>query len=88
MSKNHLTLYQRRWQAARRAAFERDKFRCTSCGRSGRLEAHHLVRLEDSGDPYALENLATRCRSCHIQEHRKTLSPDEKAWREMVEEIK
>ena len=40
MSKNHLPLLRsRRWQHTRRAAFERDGWRCRECHRPGRLEA-------------------------------------------------
>ena len=87
MSRNHDALDWRRWQKARRETFERDKFRCRSCGRPGRLEAHHLVRIEDGGPKYCLSNLEARCRSCHISEHRRPLTPGEQEWAAFVREL-
>jgi hypothetical protein len=56
----------------RKAIFERDDYRCFSCGeRGGRLEAHHIFpwayfpRLR-----FALENGVTLCEQCHL-----TISP-------------
>ena len=74
----------RRWARARRATFARDRWRCTACGRPGRLECHHVVALEDGGEPYSLANLSTLCRDCHIARHRRKLSPGVAAWRALV----
>lgn len=59
------------WRDARALAIERDAGRCTvsrllggSCS-SGPLHVHHLVRPEDGGEPYGLDNLLTVCGSCH-----------------------
>ena len=56
----------RRWRRLRRAALDRDGWRCQSCGRAGRLEADHVVPLERGGEPWDPENLQTLCRTCHI----------------------
>ena len=87
MSRNHTALDWRRWQRARRQAFERDSYRCTKCGKAGRLAAHHDPPLEDGADPYDLDGIKTRCRGCHVDEHRPPLTPDEEAWRMMIKAI-
>ena len=52
-----------RWKRARRAALERDGYRCRKCGRAaGRFEVDHVVPLEAGGAPYALDNLQSLCR--------------------------
>ena len=56
----------KRWLAVRRAVFERDGYRCRSCGKAGRLECDHIKPLHLGGDVWALSNLQTLCRSCHI----------------------
>jgi 5-methylcytosine-specific restriction endonuclease McrA len=58
----------RRWKRARAAARRRDGNRCQSCGAGARLEIHHILPLEQGGDPYALSNLVTLCASCHRQQ--------------------
>ena len=77
----------RRWAETRRAAFERDGWRCVDCGRPGRLEAHHITPLRKNGAPYDLDNLETLCRPCHIERHRRQLSPGEAAWKRLVAEF-
>lgn len=64
-----------KWRKVRLQCFHRDGYRCTKCGKSGRLEAHHIIPLhelsEHNGlDAFTLSNLATLCRKCHIQHHR------------------
>lgn len=85
MSAHHHQLDRRLWARARRAALTRDGWRCTVCSRPGRLEVHHLTPLEDGGEPYALENLATLCRQCHLDHHRRPrCSP---AWQALIDEL-
>ena len=50
----------------RRLVLDRDGWRCSSCGRAGRLECHHKKALADGGAPYDLDNLETKCRRCHF----------------------
>ena len=54
LSRHHTHLNARRWQAVRRAVFERDGYRCTACGRAGRLECDHIEPLqrEPGQNPY------------------------------------
>ena len=93
MSRHHTRLNACRWDAVRRAVFERDQFRCVGCGLAGRLEADHIVRLEDDPDqdPYDPNRLQTLCRGCHIEktrrENRRPLTPAEAAWRGLVNEM-
>ena len=93
LSRYHSHLYPGRWDAVRRAVFERDNFRCVMCGRAGRLECDHIVPLqcEPGQDPYDMNGLQTACRSCHIaktaRENRRPLTPAELAWRELVSEL-
>ena len=75
------------WERARRACFDRDGWRCQACQRAGRLEAHHIVALEDGGKPYALGNLRTLCRGCHIELHRSERDPERARWKAVVAEL-
>ncbi len=86
MSGRHRKLDARRWAKIRRAAFNRDGWRCTLCGRAGRLEAHHEPPLRHDADPYDLAGIRTLCRSCHIERHRgDDMTPGREAW---IAEIK
>ena len=93
MSRHHVAINAHRWAAVRRAVFERDRFRCTSCGKAGRLECDHIVSLDDdpTQDPYAVAGCQALCRRCHIEktahENRREPTPAESAWRELVAEI-
>ena len=88
MSRNHVGLDARRWARVRRQAFERDGYRCTECGRAGRLEAHHEPPLRDGADPYDLARIRTLCRGCHIERHRgDNETPGRAAWRAFVDEL-
>ena len=68
MSHFHKRLDWRRWEFARKAALDRDGFRCVECGRAGRMEVHHIQPLDRGGMAlaYDLLNLKTLCRECHI----------------------
>ena len=65
-------LNQRRWKLARRAALDRDGWRCVKCGRAGVLDVDHIKPLNEGGEPYKLLNLQSLCREDHW----------EKTWRE------
>ena len=86
-SRHHAALNWRAWARARRAAFQRDEYRCTSCSVAGKLEAHHVVELRDGGPAYDLANIKTLCRSCHMAEHCRQPTPAEAAWRDLVTEV-
>ena len=59
-------LLHRRWQLARRAALEKDGYRCRSCGKAGVLQVDHIQPLHVGGEPYGLENLQSLCVECHF----------------------
>ena len=87
MSRPHDALNRRRWERVRRQVLDRDGWRCRECGRAGRLEVHHRVELRHGGAPYDAMNLETLCRFCHIDRHRRQLTPPEQAWADLVAEI-
>ena len=88
MSNQHVTINRRRWALVRRAAFERDGYRCRACGRPGRLEAHHEPPLRKGADPYRLEGVVTMCRDCHITHHREEgRTVDQLAWQKFVGDL-
>lgn len=61
------------WRAARRAALERDQYRCVDCSAEAPLVVHHVVPFEafdGSPEANALDNLVTLCRACHLARHR------------------
>ena len=86
-SRHHAVLNRRRWALARRAVFRRDRYRCRTCGRAGRLECDHVVPMREGGDPWAMGNLQTLCGGCHVlktaSENRRP-DPEREAWRELV----
>lgn len=72
-----------RWRIARARAKQRDKHRCTQCGRAGVLEVHHIVPLKDKGEPFDLLNLATLCVPCHTQiTALANTRPEAREWKE------
>lgn len=69
-----------RWQAVRRAVFERDGWACVKCGRMGLIECDHIRPIKDAGDWFDMDNLQTLCRGCHInksagESRTRTISP-------------
>lgn len=76
-----------RWIRTTRQVKDRDGWRCQRCGAAGRLEVHHRTPLAEGGDPWALENLETVCRSCHVAAHRRPLTEAETAWWALVDEL-
>lgn len=57
------------WGEARSAALERDAHRCVACGSDDRIVVHHIIPWKFVEDN-SLRNLATLCRSCHLETHR------------------
>ena len=90
MSRNHNSLNKRRWEATRRAVFLRDNYTCTMCHKRGRLEAHHLISMNDNPDqdPYDPAGATSHCRSCHILEHQKENEvPGQRDWLTFLAEL-
>ena len=87
-SKHYQALYRRRWAAVRRAALEAAGWRCSECGGAGKLEVHHIERLENGGSQYDPDNLRVLCRSCHISLHRTdNMTPGRRDWLSFVAEL-
>ena len=85
MSAHHDRMYASGgWARARRAALDRDGWRCVECGHPGALEVHHVVPLDQGGAPLDLANLQTLCRGCHIGAH---MDPARREWRRFLREI-
>lgn len=57
---------------AREACFERDDYRCRSCGqRGGKLNAHHVWPFQRFPEwKYSVWNLVTLCKRCHDAFHK------------------
>ena len=88
MSKFHEGIPSRVWAALRRATFDRDSYRCRQCGKAGVLEAHHVIPLSEWPDqPWTIAGLLTLCRGCHIDEHRRVESEEDKAWSDFLGEL-
>ena len=68
------------WKRLRRAALDRDGWRCVRCGIAGPLEVHHVIPLEEGGTD-VLANVASLCRACHMEAHNRKPGPDRKPWR-------
>ena len=83
MSGHHLT---GEWKQARKAAKDRDDWRCRECGKAGVLEVHHIKHVRNGGLD-DLDNLKTLCRGCHILKHRRTKSKAQTAWDIAVREL-
>ena len=83
----------RMWRAVRRRVFERDGWRCTRCGKPGRLEADHIKPVSMGGAKFDLRNLRTLCRGCHIEitvtfNRKRRPPPKERAaWDVLVEAL-
>lgn len=77
------------WPGLRLAAKRRDGWACVRCRGRGRLEVDHVLPVERHPDlAFALDNLQTLCRDCHIAKTRADftgeLPPDKAAWRDAV----
>ena len=75
------------WDRLRVNALRQGGWRCSKCGKAGRLEVHHVIPISEGGsnDP---ENLACLCRACHIDIHRRQVSERERAWETHVAEMR
>ena len=80
----------RRWAVVRQFVFQRDAYRCQSCGKAGKLECDHIVPVVHGGDWWAIEGLQALCRSCHISKTRIERSgpdPERDAWRQRARDV-
>lgn len=77
------------WKVARKAAKDRDGWKCVTCGSRRRLEVDHKVGLRDGGAPYDLANLQTLCGSCHAKKTRIEIGlgrvdPEREKWSSLL----
>ena len=86
MSRNHRGLTGAAWRRLRRAALDRDRWRCTKCESPVGLEMHHLVPLDKGGAPLALDNVRMQCRDCHVDSHRAIRDPERSKWLKLLQE--
>ena len=57
-----------RWRRVRAAFLARNPLCCDCLERGDRVpatEVDHVIPLSEGGRPYAFDNLAARCKSCH-----------------------
>ena len=47
----------RQWRNVRLLVLDRDGWKCTKCGKAGRMEVDHRIPLEDGGELYGMGNL-------------------------------
>ena len=78
---DHRRVPWRQWARVRRAALDRDLWRCRRCQSPLELECHHVVPLAAGGAALALANLEIICRFCHLSAH---MTPERRAWRELM----
>ena len=57
------------WDKVRRDAYARAGYRCTVCGRQGRLEAHEKWSYDEENAVQKLEDVVALCKSCHEVKH-------------------
>ena len=62
----------------RRKVLDARGWRCEDCGKAGRLELHHPLKLEHGGAALDDKNAKILCRGCHIQNHKRP--PPRRAW--------
>ena len=77
----------RRWEQVRRQVLDRDNWICTRCSAASRMEVHHVVRVEDGGEVFALANLVTLCTDCHYRLHRPPRPPGSAAWDRLLADM-
>lgn len=58
------------WRSLRRQVIRRSGGRCERCGRSGRLEVHHVTYVRRGRE--LPSDLQVLCRDCHDEAHEKT----------------
>lgn len=74
-SKSSFSKKKRISNSLRKRVFERDKYRCISCGTHLDLTCDHIFP-ESKGGETTLENLQTMCRSCNSQKGTKVVTDE------------
>ena len=90
-SRHQKGLSRPKWAEVRLLALDRDGWRCTACGKRGKLEVDHIKRMGDGGAAYDLGNLQALCRSCHFTktaiENGVKLDPERDAWKAEIQAL-
>ena len=78
-----------KWRRFRLTILERDNYRCTLCGKAGRLEIDHHTPLEYGGDVFGESNCRALCRPCHFgvtkeQNRGRGYSQERKDWQVLI----
>lgn len=72
------------WEAAKKAAFERDHGKCRRCGRQATDVHHRKVRgmggTKNAETNFGLDNLVCLCRDCHNYIHHNPRESYELGW--------
>ena len=84
MSDFHRTMDRKLWAVLRLKVFKRDGYRCTKCNFPGRLECDHVIPVGKGGNKYALTNLATLCRHCHLEKTRTENEKEPSGWQKFL----
>lgn len=61
---------QSKWLRVKRAAFERDEYKCQICGSQKDLCGHHVKEKAQYPElAYEVSNIITLCKHCHAKQH-------------------
>jgi len=63
------------YEQLRLRVIKRDGWRCQNCGSSRNLHVYHQLFRSQAGDD-SESNLITLCSSCHLNEHRSSVTPE------------
>ena len=58
------------WKSVKAMVLARDKYKCTVCGSTLRLEVHHLTYDNHGNEHNHKSDLITVCHSCHYNIHK------------------
>ena len=80
-----------RWRRLRAKILDRDGYRCSRCGRAGKLEVDHVKPVSCGGAPFDPLNLQALCRRCHFAKtatenlrRPRAIPPEVLAWDNLV----
>lgn len=85
-----------RWKVAREFVIHRADWKCERCGRTDRLEVHHIDPVKNrDGEPIDADfdpsNLEALCRPCHFEEtgkaNRRPKTRHEIEWDSYIAEL-
>ena len=76
----------------RKHVLERDDRTCQACGKLlGLAEVDHIIPLHKGGPEWALDNLQTLCRGCHLSKTEvdmgRTPDPERERWQLRIDAV-